>query len=89
MDFTKKVFWIAFQIKMTANYQIVLKIIILECLYRSVYNRNLHSRAVFQIEFTVFSNSQDSTVSKRESYIKGDLESFIKLAFSSFNQFEK
>ena len=82
----KKKFWI--QIKMTAIYQIVLKIINLECLYRSVYYRNPHSRAIFQIEFSVFSIFQDSMLSKRESYIKGDLESFIKLAFSNFNQFE-
>ena len=75
---------------MTANYQIVLKIIKLECLYMSVYNRNPHSRAIFQIEFSVFfSISQDSIFSKRESYMKGDLESFIKLAFFNFNQFEK
>ena len=86
----KNVVWIAFQIKMTANYQIVLKII--------NFNGTPHSRAILQIEFSVFfSISQDSILSKRESYIKGDLESYIKgdlesyikLAFSNFNQFEK
>ena len=40
MDFLKNVFWIAFQIKMTANYQIVLKNI--------NFNGTPHSRAIFQ-----------------------------------------
>ena len=43
MDFMKNVFWIAFQIKMTANYRIVLKII--------YFNGIPHSRVIFQIEF--------------------------------------
>ena len=67
---------------------------------------NPHLRAIFKIEFSVFFFiSQDSILSKRESYInrdlesyikgdlesyiKGNLESYIKLAFSNFNQFEK